>query len=625
MKRTIHLLTLLLISGLVYSQSLIPIPNANERPAEDSRHISEQSSQHIQEKVVDVDVISISSVSNIFTILNVAQNQVHYVPELEALSFVHRQDIGEFPEGGSGTVRYDISMDQGANWTLDIGPITPQMVSTNAMVPISTPAGEDVIRGCRYPNGLIYNPPGNTDMNNAFYVSVGPALFTEFGDAVGWGSNYFSSTKLDGSDPVDTYQVFLGDDIAGGVDGLITTLVQGGEAVHAMSSGGANNDKQLIWRGVLDEEETEFEWSVTEIEPEWKTSIAGAGANMYNGYQNMAFSADGSIGYAVFGGALEGQEDSLFIPNVYTTADQGVTWELASDNFEAGLTTVGQLLDGRPYLRNFDCVVDSDGNLRIFAEVLQLNTDYWTFFYAGYLVEYVFDGTSWEERLIGEVTNNSPGVFQGNFQDLFMHPQASISADGDVVIYTWSTTIGEDVNINPDIFGRAINTESGYITEIKNLTEESDAESFAYYNTSSPVLITGGSEYEYEVPTVCFLDWSGDNLDPVQLYYLKGMGFDTDEFLVGIEEEESPLEGLLVYPNPANEVARVSFAIEQGMKTQIRVLDAIGRIVITNDEQNSSPGIHNFEIETSVLDAGNYIIEIIADATKTTRSLNVVH
>ena len=74
---------------------------------------------------------------------------------------MHRQDIGLFPVGGSGTIRYDMSMDQGATWTVDNGPMTPQMVSGNGSVPVATIAGEAEVTGPRYPNGIIYNPPGN--------------------------------------------------------------------------------------------------------------------------------------------------------------------------------------------------------------------------------------------------------------------------------------------------------------------------------------------------------------------------------------------------------------------------------------------------------------------------------
>jgi len=581
--------------------------------------------QPIQERVVTAEILPVGTASNIWTILNPDQSQVDYNPDLDMVTFVHRQDVGIFSEGGSGTVRFDMSVDQGSNWTVDEGPLTPQLVAGNGFVDITTIAGDDQITGCRYPNGIIYNPPGNEDVNNAFYVSTGPCLFSALGDVTGWGVIYKSSQKLDGSAAVDQYDIYLEDEVEGGLDGSTKSLCQAGDAVHAIGYNNGSGSIQVAWKGVLNGDGTAFDWTPTEIEPPFKTD--GAAAILYSGYQNMAFSPDGSVGYFVFGGALEDQDAEWYIPNVYSTADNGDTWELASADLDMANTEVGTLLGGFAYTRRMDCVVDADDRLHVFCEMMQSSEDNSGFFYEGYMVDFIWDGATWTERIIGQIDDAEAGEFAsaGSFQNLYTHPQSSISADGTVATFIWTSTLDGDINSNPDIFGRAVNTVTGEITPIKKLTEDTEAEEFAYYPTASSTLITDGDDMDYEVPIVLFIDWTGSNLDQTQFYYLKGAGFDMSEFVVGIDEEESPLLGLMLYPNPANNVARLTFGVEEVVDAQIRVFDALGSVQMIIADPSIAIGQHDYNLDVSGLAAGLYTIEILADQSVTSMPLQVQH
>lgn len=622
MTRTTTLLLFVLVLGTAFGQISYPSQfNANLLKS-DRDLPADFHSQDDPTRVVDPELVEVGSASNMWTILNPDQTQVDYNPVLGLLSFVHRQDVGIFDQGGSGAVRYDLSSDLGTTWDVDQGAITPQMVSTNASIPITTLAGDDLVRGCRYPNGIIYNPPGNEDVSNAFYVSTGPCLFTALGDATGWGVIYKSSQKLDGSAAVDDYSIYMEDEAVGGLDGSTKSLCQAGNAVHAMGNINGGGEIQVAWKGVLNGDGTAFDWTATEIEPDFK--LGGTGAIIYSGYQNMAFSPSGSVGYMVFGGALEDQEAEWYIPNVYTTTDNGDTWSLASADLDIANTEVGGLLNGFVYTRRMDCVVDAADRLHVFCEVMRSSEDNTSFFYEGYMVDFIWDGTDWTERIIGQIDDTEASGFAGGtFQDQYTHPQASISEDGTVATFIWTSSLDGDINDQPDIFGRAINTVTNEITPIKNLTEDTDAETFAYYPTASSTLITGGNEMDYEVPIVLFIDWTGSNLDPVQFYYLKGAGFDLSEFVVGVEESESPLQGLMLYPNPAVNTARLSFGLDESLDAQIRVIDALGRVQQNIPSRSLAAGLHNYNLDVSDLASGIYSVEIIAAEASTVMTLKV--
>ena len=65
-------------------------------------------------------IVALGDAANVYTLLVSAQNQITYDPDLNAVVFVHRHNPGGFGgQGGTGTLRFDISADGGTNWTLN--------------------------------------------------------------------------------------------------------------------------------------------------------------------------------------------------------------------------------------------------------------------------------------------------------------------------------------------------------------------------------------------------------------------------------------------------------------------------------------------------------------------------
>ncbi|MEY3445238.1 MAG: hypothetical protein RLZZ519_3519, partial [Bacteroidota bacterium] len=108
-------------------------------------------------KVSAVNPIGLGTSTNALTALRGEQNQVAVDNLTDAVAFIHRQDINVW--GGAGTengkFRYDISIDNGASFSNDIGPL--QTVYTNYG---------------RYPNCAFFNETGTSNPLNEKLVYV---------------------------------------------------------------------------------------------------------------------------------------------------------------------------------------------------------------------------------------------------------------------------------------------------------------------------------------------------------------------------------------------------------------------------------------------------------------------
>jgi hypothetical protein len=119
----------------------------------------------------------IGSSWNMYTVLSPGTNPVHANNSLGTISFTHRQNA-EF-SGGSGVIQTTWSEDGGITW--DNYVLQPTNDSTQFN---------------RYPSGLILDPTGNNNIDNAHTIVAGP---TTSSAASGWVGNYFYNFALDGS------------------------------------------------------------------------------------------------------------------------------------------------------------------------------------------------------------------------------------------------------------------------------------------------------------------------------------------------------------------------------------------------------------------------------------------
>ena len=637
--------TLLFISGL-FITILLAIPNQALSQKANGTGSSAKS--------LDFTLIEMGSSSHVFTMLNSMQNQVDYNPDLNMVTFVHRQNTELTPQGGSGTIRFDYSTDAGVTWNINEGPISTDLAAADGNLMITTTVGEEEVYGLRNPNGAIYNPPGNTDLANTFYISASASAIADggFGHI---GANCFTTTKMsDLNTPSEQYLQAVSDDIWSG-DYFPFGLIQGGDAMYTVSSlfftdGILENYSQLaIWKGVLNNDQNDFEWTSTVFEPDFVTYTANDGGGDYESLmtsdnRSMAFSPDGSVGYMVVLGSLDSYEENLSRPIVYKTTDAGENWELQPEldivNMQvADLVeyTEGSNTIKRPVVWSMDIVVDINGTLHVLSEMnrgtltdgqaftwVDAGTEISNTFYIDFTLN---TNEVWGSRYIGEPVNIGVGIPDAGWESFYVishELQASRTPDGSKVFFGWlaSPTSSDETNVEPDIFVRGLDVVNNMLTEAKNMTFDSDIESLVNIASLAPISIVGGDDFDYEMPYVIIEDFElGFGIETF-FSFVKGMGFNEDEFnIVSVEELEQASVGFKVWPNPADNYSNIGFTLDKNAHVEIMVFNAIGQ-----KEQKVFSGLllagyQTIPIELNGLKSGLYLVNLIIDNKRYTKNL----
>ncbi|MFN0274718.1 MAG: PKD domain-containing protein [Chitinophagales bacterium] len=498
-------------------------------------------------------VVPLGQAGNILTAIVESCNQVSYVPEINSVTFTHRQTSG-IP-GGSGGVDFDYSTDGGATWTNN-NHVTPDFND-------GTYSG--VVSGNRYPNGTLYNPPGNTDPANAFNVFLGVAHDPVSGLAA-WGWQFQGAASFDLSHLEEAYIQWEGTSeeyIPGGLNTTSTGGVYGISPNINNTNDVANDfinftDIRLVgavWSDIT----SSFIWGYQSWAPDVYTYVdpADGSTQTYAGFDwNIAFGPDGMTGYAVLIGAEAGDGADIVYPRpiVYKTTDGGASWStLPAYNFYENLDLQEVILttptgEAVPYMSAIDITVDSDNRLHVFSETYSKSTSDNVadslFFISGFddgaggFLQYTCmlhmtttDGTDWTVHNMDnfiESTYVLPGtsLIAYNFR-----PQMGRNADGSKVFMSWSRsdttlTLTNDI---PDVWAAGYDIASGEYTPNKNLTSGTELEYTALYPSMSPLVIEDGDDFDYELPiAICKL---GTNTESVtDFFYMKGVGFNESEF-----------------------------------------------------------------------------------------------
>jgi hypothetical protein len=87
-------------------------------------------------------------------------------------------------------------------------------------------------------------------------------------------------------------------------------------------------------------------------------------------------------------------------------------------------------------------------------------------------------------------------------------------------------------------------------------------------------------------------------------------------------EKSASIDGLNVYPNPATSSAFVEFNLARNENTTIRLSDLSGK-VISQNILGGIAGNQRFELNTSNLSKGLYLVELITNNGRTTRKLSI--
>jgi hypothetical protein len=89
--------------------------------------------------------------------------------------------------------------------------------------------------------------------------------------------------------------------------------------------------------------------------------------------------------------------------------------------------------------------------------------------------------------------------------------------------------------------------------------------------------------------------------------------------------ENTTLSNISLFPNPTTTELNVSTTFDQNYSTvTIQVLDVTGRLLSTNDLGAASQGTFRYILNTSALEQGVYIVEILADGKVSRQQIQII-
>ncbi len=615
-----------------------------------------------------ISAIKVGESSNAFSFIADRDNQISVEPAVGTnggtIAFIYRQNITNCGGGGSdnGKYRFSISTDGGLNWKIGNG------VNVNASTP--APIGQCFGLGTlnplytlqsRYPNMTIFADPTkaspNLDDLNAIYV--GPVL-----DAAGadWSGHVIGAATSIAGSPVTTQEAYA---YQGGDQYLPSTLVHRpgtNEFFYLAQEGLINDDVHEeinVNRGLWDPATKQITWTTTRIvPPHYKTTLFNNGTEGFMSTPKIAFSPNGQYGWIMHTGDIIGGQDTSANPIFYEWQGNN-NWSAPTEvdlrQFPALLDSLGQFLflnaNGdtiqggvRTTVLRGDLAVDNNGNPHGFYMVANNGTRIINggtiepssgpqFFNPG-IVMYLYDITkdSYGDWNAMHVANQS--TFDAWFGDLGNSDasaritsgpslEVSVSSDGNVVMYSWTdsdTTLstyqtlpgpaedpGAMTNVNPDLYGRALDLVNNTITPIVNHTlGDPNFGSRAILPKPSIIGINNGSVYTQPM-MMLDLPPGQSTLNPVSYIYVPNISYDrstaftqTPTFFYNCKQ--NPFTNTVAVNNAAcgtsNGSATVSVAGGLGSKTYLWDVAAGG--VTTSVASGLAAGIYSVTVSDSV-------------------------
>ncbi|MEI6019864.1 MAG: T9SS type A sorting domain-containing protein [Bacteroidota bacterium] len=454
---------------------------------------------------------------NTYGMLVQQSRPLQYNAAVNAVSFIHRKSgsYTPFPAANSnaGTIVAEISSNWGQTWD-------------------STCIWSDATNGGRYPQGAIFNPPGNTNIANAYVVGCGPIVANNAFTGDWYGSKQLGAA---GSAAYNT----TASAAPGAQQFLSFTLPSypANQGPHGWSrygftsiNGGVVRSLALIqddqtglstMRGVSVVKGTfnagVFAWTTDSIIP--PTVIESGGSKVISSEVQMAFNEAGTVGYICVPGALatsQGQNRG-YQPIIYKTTNSGGSWSLLPViNFASPAMAIvtDHLVDVDPvsafpvpYMVDYDMTVDANNQLHIgaifcsaaianddslnyiaqFTTSINPNDKYkWAHLPGNrpYLYDFVGDGTSpWKAAMVDSISSEGPSASSG-YPGYSDNPWDNTGTGGAKISIEPRIQMGR----TPD--GKFINvswteTDSAFIAQSKkwNIQPNIKARSIAIYNT----------------------------------------------------------------------------------------------------------------------------------------------
>ncbi len=538
------------------------------------------------------------------------------------------------------------------------GAIQSTWFSLNGSLKDSVIVYADSIQVGRFPSGIIFNTPGNSNPDKARVIASGVTTNNLIFTGVFFASD---SLKNDlGHEDNNVYQKFI--DAATGdslhfanadlqlVNGNVYVLA--GLQPVSLNLFANNAGETFMGVALLKGTPTNagINWVCTKFKPQLFSQTAITNSH-------LSFSPDGQTGYLVLFGILANASgvNRAIQPIVYKSTDAGNTWAEVNQhyNWNAGnnsllMSTILPIYNGsmkKPLFNEFYGVattVDNAGKLHLICNVdggWSDNNDSLAIRY-GYnhittfpkIWDLVTDGTGdWQEHYVATL-NSSPffSNFIPNFNFWADSPflfsnnriQVARSENGEYIFIGWTDSDGSLVNnvynVYPDIYLTAINTTNSQQSIIKNVTPGLGD---CWWMQMAPTVAepVAGT---FQIPFVYSSNLTHEINNPVTHYYVN------DAFILASDINqipEVPTPAFKVskpYPNPGSETVTVDVQLPHDAPVSISLVDHLGRTLEMKTYQGSA-GVNNFSFSVNSFSSGIYCFSVKVYGTTTTQKIMI--
>jgi hypothetical protein len=550
--------------------------------------------------------VMMGSASNAYTVAFGRRDAVSVRPEINAITFVHRSNAAAFGDAGSGSLRYDHSLDGGATFTNDVGAVYN---GGNA----------------RYPSGMILNNPTNTDPANASYIYTAPVLSGTNGGS--WGGQLIGIAAL-GADTA-TNIIEESDPAAGDFNLISAGFCAVGQVAHHVDT---ENDQitaldytdTLIYRRA-DLSSGSLVYDKQELYVPVYNDAGNIGKAIVDAY--IGFGQDGQTGYIVVighGGDTTIAPVGSYHLIVLKSTDGGDTWSAPINVGLSSLVDPQLLNDGSSYTTGFegDIAVDANGDMHFTCAVGPSSTTAWSIATSPG-VWGIFDVRGDGATIAADLVA-TPMTFRGAFGSLNedSRPQASISQDGKYVTISYFDTdtllTGSTDNTFPDAYVRGYDVENGVWFDVVNTTTGTASDAVVAFGTVGDIMFKPGDTATVAI-VYAELTVPGSDLDVTQFYYF---GAPYSFYIDDTNLDENTVDALRLFPNPASESVRVGFELGLGEEATVRVLNAMGQAVQTTTHAGIAGG-NVVELNIADLASGMYFVEVTTGADRAVERLIV--
>jgi len=586
-----------------------------------------------------ISAITFGYSANVYTMLVEQSNCLTVNEDVGVINFTHRGGAST-ASTASGDILHSFSTDGGDTWKTDF------MLANSAT------------HANRYPSGAIYNPVGNTNVNDAYIVYAGPAH-----DAGVWNNTFFGSAKFDSTNISNQYIPSSGALVRKGItattDGKIHVMGASYTEV-SQSPYTYKTDTVFLMTGTFNNTSNSFDWSTYKMSTfnfVLRTNGSQAGTSYH---WNSAWSDDGVVGYYWTFGRYASNDYRSFQPLVWKTVDNGTTWTMETPFDFSTLTNITDWLQNmkgmttsRPqFSTSADGVVDANGKLHLVATVnaaFSNNDDSLGYSFTvagtgtdGHMYNPVFDifmtDNGWDAQYLGKVYTvavEATNCNYGSGTDAITWDeriQASRTKDGTKVFAAWADSDtatapingdGFQYNLLPNIIVAGYDINSGKRTLPTNFTIGTSIDGDCFFHYLSDVVMTNAGTYTIPITEI---DKGTDPTNTITHNYIKGIDFTDADFVTnpGFSSTINNIASVSQNrPNPFSGTTTIDVKLTQSSSVVVEVMNVTGQKVMELNNGTLNAGNHSFKINASQLSSGIYFYTVRAGNSSVTKKMIV--